>query len=39
MKRSIVFAAAAIAAPLAAQIQPVLPSPSRTAQGDVAVTI
>ena len=39
MKRSIVFAAAAIAAPLASQIQPVLPSPSRTAQGDVAVTI
>lgn len=39
MKRSIVFAAAASAAPLAAQIQPVLPSPSRTAQGDVAVTI
>ena len=32
-------AAAFLAAPLAAQIQPVLPSPSRTAQGDVAVTI
>jgi hypothetical protein len=29
----------AAAAPLAAQITPVLPSPSRTAQGDVAVTI
>ena len=28
-----------VAAPLAAQIQPVLPSPSKTAQGDVAVTI
>ncbi len=40
MKRSVLFVAAAIlAAPLAAQIQPVLPSPSRTAQGDVAVTI
>jgi hypothetical protein len=29
----------AATAPLAAQIQPVLPGPSRTAQGDVAVTI
>ena len=29
----------AAAAPLAAQITPILPSPSRTAQGDVAVTI
>ncbi|WP_309602139.1 DUF4139 domain-containing protein [Sphingomonas sp.] len=28
-----------VAAPLAAQIQPVLPSPTKTAQGDVAVTI
>ncbi len=32
-------AAILVAAPLAAQIQPVLPAPSRTAQGDVAVTI
>ena len=31
--------AASLAAPLSAQIQPVLPSPSKTAQGDVAVTI
>ena len=28
-----------VAAPLAAQIRPVLPSPSKSAQGDVAVTI
>jgi hypothetical protein len=38
MKRVVVLAAL-VAAPLSAQIQPVLPSPSRTAQGDVAVTI
>ena len=31
--------ALSLAAPVAAQIQPILPSPSRTAQGDVAVTI
>ena len=37
--RLILGAAILVAAPLAAQIQPVLPAPSRTAQGDVAVTI
>jgi len=37
--RRLIALGLAVAAPLAAQIQPVLPSPSKTAQGDVAVTI
>lgn len=39
MRSMLLAATILMAAPLAAQIQPILPSPSRTAQGDVAVTI
>jgi hypothetical protein len=39
MRSYLLAATILMAAPLAAQIQPILPSPSRTAQGDVAVTI
>jgi hypothetical protein len=39
MRRSLILLSLVTSAPLAAQIQPVLPAPSRTAQGDVAVTI
>jgi hypothetical protein len=39
MRRSLILLSLLGSAPLAAQIQPVLPAPSRTAQGDVAVTI
>ena len=41
MRLSILLLASCVAAPLAAQsaIEPVLPAPTRTAQGDVAITI
>src|SRR3954447_25211678 len=41
MRKHLLLSFGLIAAPLFAQsaIQPVLPSPSRTAQGDVAITI
>ncbi|HET9352466.1 MAG TPA: DUF4139 domain-containing protein [Sphingomicrobium sp.] len=39
MRRGFLLLAAAAAAPAFAQIQPVLPSPGQSAQGDVALTI
>ncbi|MEP7316784.1 MAG: DUF4139 domain-containing protein, partial [Sphingomicrobium sp.] len=39
MRKLVILGLLAVGAPVAAQIQPVLPNATRTAQGDVSVTI